>query len=98
MQKSAKLTAKSDFLEYLYQEKVSMKNYQWVWPTRGRRTVVDSAAIVQMNALKIETTFGEYSTVEIGDKVRFLPACVQQLDKMFDVYQKISKGAETWWQ
>ena len=26
--------------------------------------------------------------IEIGDKVRSLLACVQQLDKMFDVYQK----------
>ena len=59
-------------------------------------TVVDGAAMVQMNAPKTMKTFAGYSKVEIGDKVHFLPVCEQQLDIVFDVYQKQSRKRETW--
>ena len=50
-------------------------------------TVVDGAEMVQVNVPDTAMTFGKYSKVEIGDKVSFLLACVQQLDIVFDVYQ-----------
>ena len=50
-------------------------------------TVVDGAEMVQVNAPDTAMTFGKYSKVEIGDKVSFLLACVQQLNIVFDVYQ-----------
>ena len=59
-------------------------------------TVVDGPAMVQMNAPKTAKTFGEYSKVEIGDKVHSLLACVQQLHIVLDVYQKGSRKRETW--
>ena len=48
-----------------------------------------------MNVPKTAKTFGEYSKVEIGDKVRSFLACVQQRDIVFDVYQKGSRKRET---
>ena len=51
--------------------------------------------MVQMNALKSVKTFGEYSKVEIGDKMRSLLAFLQQLHIVFDVYQKKSRKRET---
>ena len=59
-------------------------------------TVVDSVAMVQMNAPKTTKTSGEYSKVELGDKVHFLITCVQQLDIVFDVYLKGSCKRGTW--
>ena len=52
--------------------------------------------MVQMNAPKTTKTSGEYSKVELGDKVHFLLTCVQQLDIVFDVYQKGSCKSGTW--
>ena len=48
-------------------------------------TVVDGAAM----------TFGEFSKVELGDKVSSLLACAQQLGMVFNVYQKGSHKRET---
>ena len=59
-------------------------------------TVVDNAAVVQVNAAKTAKTFGEYSKVEIGDKVHSLLTCMQQLYIVLDVYQKGSRKKETW--
>ena len=59
-------------------------------------TVVDSVAMVQMNAPKKTKTSGGYSKVELGDKAHFLLTCVQQLDIVFDVYQKGSCKSGTW--
>ena len=58
-------------------------------------TVVDNAAVVQVNAAKTAKTFGEYSKVEIGDKVHSLLTCMQQLYIVLDVYQKGSRKKET---
>ena len=57
-------------------------------------TVADGAATVQINATKTANTFGEYSTLETGDKVQSLLSCVQQLDIVFDVYQRGSRKKE----
>ena len=54
-------------------------------------TVVDGAAMVQVNAPKTAKTFGEYGKVEIGDKVHSLLSCVEQLVTGFDIYQKGSR-------
>ena len=48
-------------------------------------TVVDGAAM----------TFGEFSKVELGDKVSSLLACAQQLGMVFNVYQKGFHKRET---
>ena len=43
-------------------------------------TVVDGAAMVQMNAHKTAKTFREYSKAKTRDNICSLLACVQQLD------------------
>ena len=58
-------------------------------------TVVDNAAMVQVNAPKTAKTLGEFSKVEIGDRVHSLLTCVQQLYIVLDVYQKGSRKKET---
>ena len=58
-------------------------------------TVVDNAAMVQVNAPKTAKTLGEYSKEEIGDRVHSLLTCVQQLCIVLDVYQKGSRKKET---
>ena len=93
--KIRKPTAKSHFLKCLYQEngpsgeKVSLKYER----PEVDATAVDGPAMVQMNAPKKMKKFGEYSKVEIGDKVHSLLACVQQLD--INVYEKGSRKRET---
>ena len=93
--KIRKPTAKSDFLKCLYQEngpsgeKVSVKYER----PEVDVTAVDGATMVQMNAPKKTKKCGEYSKVEIGDKVHSLLACVQQLD--INVYEKGSRKRET---
>ena len=56
---------------------------------------VDGAGMVQMNAPKTAKTCGEYNKTKIGDKACFLLACVEQLDIVFDAYQKGSCKRET---
>ena len=76
--KIQKSTVKLDFLKCLYQEKGSSGEKVSVWCERPEvdATVVDGAAMMQMNSLKTVKTFGGYSKVEIGDKVHSLLACV----------------------
>ena len=59
-------------------------------------TVVAGVEMVQMNTSKTAKTFWEYSKVKIGNKVHCFLACVQQLDMVFDVYQRGSCKWETW--
>ena len=95
--KIRKLTAKSDFLKCLYQEKgrsgekVSVRYER----TEINTVIVDGAAVVQVNVPETAKTFGEYSKVEIGDKVRSLLACAHQLGIVFNIYEKGYRKKET---
>ena len=50
--------------------------------------------MVQMNAHKTAKMFREYSKAKTRDNICSLLACVQQLDIVFDVYQKGSRKRE----
>ena len=58
-------------------------------------TVLDGAAMVQMNVPKTAKKFGEYNKVEIGDKARSFLVCVQQLIIVLDIYQRRSRKRVT---
>ena len=71
-----------------------VKKYQWHNRPEVCMTVVDGAAMVQMNAHKTAKTFREYSKAKTRDNICSLLARVQQLDIVFDVYQKWSHKRE----
>ena len=95
-------TAKSDFLKILCQEKglscetVSVKYEQ----PEVNATVVDGAAMVQVNAPDTAMTFGKYSKVEIGDKVSsFSSLCATTWHSVWCLSEGVSQkgnARKTW--